>query len=250
LGDEVSTPSSEHIQFLRRLDSLADLASDDRAALAALSSRVKPIAEKRDIAREGSRPAEICMVIEGIVCSYKMLSNGRRQILAFHFAGDVPGLQSLHLKTMDHTLSTLTAARVGYVQQDEMKALVRARPGVAEALSRLSMVDASISREWIANIGRRSSLERVAHLICECFARMRVLGLCKASDFELPLTQVEISDATGLSVVHVNRVMKELRRLGLIETNGGVHGILDWEALRETADFDAAYLHLRRPVAA
>jgi CRP-like cAMP-binding protein len=160
----------------------------------------------------------------------------------------MPDLQSLYLKTMDHTIASVTAARVAFVPHEAVKALIRARPGVADALSRLMLVDAAIYREWIANIGRRSSMERVAHVICECFVRMRALGLCKQSNFELPLTQIELGDATGLSVVHVNRVMKELRRLGLIETNGGIHAILDWEMLQETADFDPGYLHLRRQV--
>jgi DNA-binding transcriptional regulator LsrR (DeoR family) len=86
----------------------------------------------------------------------------------------------------------------------------------------------------------------VAHVICECFARLRAVGLAKLRTFELPLSQMELADATGLSNVHVNRTMRELRRLGLVETNSKVHGILDWELLQETADFDPAYLHLRR----
>jgi CRP-like cAMP-binding protein len=241
-------PSQEHSRLIRQLESITELSRDDRDALATLPLRIRSIAEKRDIVREGARPAESCLVTEGMVCRYKMLSNGRRQILSFHHSGDMPDLESLYLKTMDHTIASVTAARVAFVPHEAVKALIHARPGIADALSRLILVDASIYREWIANIGRRSSMERVAHVICECFVRMRALGLCKQSSFELPLTQIELGDATGLSVVHVNRVMKELRRLNLIETNGGIHAILDWEMLQETADFDPGYLHLRRQV--
>jgi CRP-like cAMP-binding protein len=242
-------PSPEHGRLIRQLESIIQLSADDKAALASLPLRIKSVGERRDIIREGSQAVESCLVVDGMVCRYKMLSNGRRQILSFHYPGDVPDLQSLHLKTMDHSLASITAARVAFIPHEAVRALFRERPGVADALSRHLQIDASISRDWIANIGRRTSLERVAHVICECFSRMRALGLCKQADFELPLTQAELSDATGLSMVHVNRTMKELRRLKLVETNGGIHGILDWEMLQETADFDPAYLHLRRQAA-
>ena len=238
--------SPDHTRLIRQLESIIQLSAEDKAALAGLPLRIKSVGERRDIIREGSQAVESCLVVEGMVCRYKMLSNGRRQILSFHYPGDVPDLQSLHLRTMDHSLASITAARVAFIPHEAVRALFRARPGVADALSRHLQIDAAISRDWIANIGRRTSLERVAHVICECFVRMRALGLCKQADFELPLTQAELSDATGLSLVHVNRTMKELRRLKLVETNGGIHGIVNWEALQETADFDPGYLHLRR----
>jgi CRP-like cAMP-binding protein len=175
-----------------------------------------------------------------------MRASGRRQILSFHFSGDMPDLQSLYLRTMDHSLASVTAARVAFVPHEAVRALVHAHEGVANALSRLAVVAGSIFGEWIFNVGRRNARERIAHVICECFVRMRALGVATKSNFELPLTQLELSDATGLSQVHVNRTMRELRRLGLIESNGKVHGILDWEMLQETADFDPSYLHLRR----
>jgi CRP-like cAMP-binding protein len=238
--------SSELTFLLRQLDSIVELAPADRNAILALPFRSKTVVEKRDLLREGSHPVESCLVLEGIVCRYKMLSNGRRQILSFHFPGDMPDLQSLYLRTMDHSIAAITPARVAFIPHEAVRTLIRARPNVADAFSRASMIDASIYREWIANVGRRTSLERVAHVICECFARLRAVGLAKPRTFELPLSQMELADATGLSNVHVNRTMRELRRLGLVETNSKVHGILDWELLQETADFDPAYLHLRR----
>lgn len=240
--------SAEHARLIRQLETIIELSGEDRAALATLPLRFKTVAERRDIFREGSRPSESCLIVEGIVCRHKTLSNGRRQILSFHFSGDMPDLQSLHLKTMDHALATVTAARLAFVPHEAVRALMRGREGIFDALSRHSLIDSSIHREWIANIGRRTALERVAHVICECFVRMRALGLVKLSSFELPLSQSELADATGLSNVHVNRTMKELRRLGLIESKGKVHGIVDWEMLQGTAGFDPAYLHLRRQV--
>jgi len=240
--------ADDHAPLIRQLESTGDLSDKDRNALRTLPLRIRTLAERRDIFREGSQPTESCLVLDGILCRYKMLSNGRRQILSFHFAGDMPDLQSLYLNAMDHSLASITTARIALVSHDAVLSLIHAHPGVSDALARHAMIDASIFREWIANVGRRTSIERVAHVICECFVRMRALGVAQLSDFELPLTQSELADATGLSNVHVNRTMKEIRRLKLVETNGSVHGIRDWELLQEAADFDPAYLHLRRLV--
>jgi CRP-like cAMP-binding protein len=236
--------------LVTQLDLIFDLSKDDRAAIESLPVRTKMVGERRDVIREGVVPTECCIVVGGMLCRYKMLSNGRRQILSFHFPGDMPDLQSLHLKTMDHSVATITESRLAFVPHDVVRRLIRTRPGVADALMQHLLVDAAIYREWIANVGRRTALERVAHLLCECFVRMSELGIVKQSTFELPLTQAEIGDATGLSNVHVNRTLKELRRLGLIATNGKVHAILDWEMLRDAAGYDSAYLHLRRKMLA
>lgn len=238
-------PRSDLYRLISQLDLIFELSKDDRAAIEGLPVRTKTIAERRDIIREGATPTECCLVVEGMVCRYKMLSNGRRQILSLHLSGDMPDLQSLHLATMDHSVATITEARLAFIPHEAVRKLIRTRPSVADALIRHLLVDAAIYREWIANVGRRTALERVAHLVCECFSRMRALGLAKQPTFELPLTQVEIGDATGLSNVHVNRTLKELRRQKLIESNGKLHAILDWERLRDAAGFDPAYLHFR-----
>jgi CRP-like cAMP-binding protein len=236
----------ELLRLIAQLETITDLSKADRDALRALPFRMRTIAERRDLIRENSQPVESCLVVEGMLCRYKMLSNGRRQILSFHFPGDMPDLQSLHLTNMDHSIASITPSKVALIPHEAVRDLARTTPTAAAALAKHGLIDSSISREWVANIGRRTALERVAHLICECFVRQRAIGLAKTSTFELPLTQSEIGDAMGLSNVHVNRTMRELRRLGLIETNGKVHGISDWEMLQETGDFDPAYLHLKR----
>ncbi len=199
------------------------------------------MAEKRDIIREGGKPTERCLTRDGFACRYKMLSNGRRQILSFHYPGDMP----VHLKVRDHALLSVTPVRTAFIPHDAVRAIMRERPGVGNALGRHQMINAAIYREWICNIGRRAAIGRVAHLVCERLVRMRLVGLANAEGFELPLTQTEIGDATGLSNVHVNRTMKELGTLGLVKTNTKVHGILNWEALQEVGDFDPTYLQLR-----
>jgi CRP-like cAMP-binding protein len=161
----------------------------------------------------------------------------------------MPDLQSLNLETMDHSISALVPTRVAFIAHDAINRMTEALPSVGKVLAKHALVDGSIFREWVANVGRRSALERIAHVICECFVRMRALGLVQQSTFELPLTQAEIGDATGLSNVHVNRSMQQLRRQGLIATVGKIHSILNWEQLQETADFRPAYLHLRPAIA-
>jgi CRP-like cAMP-binding protein len=245
----MSGVSPDHARLIRQLESIAQLNDADCAALATLPMRVKAIGENRDIVREGERPTESCLILEGLVCRYKMVIGGRRQIVSFHFPGDLPDLQSLHLDLMDHSLGALTPTRVAFISHDAIRTIARSHPGVADAFYKHALVDGSIFREWVANVGRRTALERIAHVICECFVRMRALGLVQKETFELPLTQLEMGDATGLSNVHVNRTLQELRRLLLIKTTGKTHTILDWPLLQETADFRPGYLHLRPQIA-
>ena len=245
----MSQVSPDHARLILQLGSIAVLDDADRLALAGLPLRLKNVAENRDIAREGSRRTESCLVLEGLVCRYKMVAGGRRQILSFHFSGDMPDLQSLHLDVMDHSLAALTAVRVAFIPHEAIRAMTRKHNGVGDALMRHALVDGSIYREWIANLGRRTALERIAHVMCETYVRMRSLHLVPIGEFELPLTQAELGDATGLSNVHVNRTLQELRKLGLITTLKKKHRIVDWALLQETADFDPAYLHLKQATA-
>lgn len=241
----MAAPPPGHGQLIRQLETIILLSADDRRAIATLPLRIKEFRENRDLIREGSRPTDCCLIISGLVARYKMVASGRRQILSFHFAGDMPDLQSLNLERMDHGLVALTPTRAAFIPHEAVRRVIASHAGVGEALVRHAMVDGSIFREWIANVGRRTALERIAHLICECFVRMRALGLADQESFELPLTQGELGDATGLSNVHVNRTMKELRQLGVIKTAGKLHSIADWDMLQETGDFDPGYLHLR-----
>jgi CRP-like cAMP-binding protein len=246
--------SSEHSRLIRQLETIAELSAADKAVLAALPLRLKSIRENRDIVREGDRPAECCLILKGLVCRAKMVAGGRRQILSFHFPGDLADLQSLNLGIMDHSLTALTPTQVAFITHDAIRAAINASAGVREAFVTHAMVDGAIFREWIANVGRRTATERIAHIFCECFVRMRALGLVSEETFELALTQADLADAAGLSNVHVNRTLQELRRLGVIKTTGKMHAILNWDLLQEIGDFNPAYLHLkasaRRPVEA
>lgn len=244
-GGANGTP--EHARLVRKLCAVADMPADAIRAVRSLPLRVKDLVEGADVVSEGDRPSECCLLVEGWIARYKVLQHGQRQIFSFHIPGDIPDLQSLHLKTMDHSLCALTAARVAYIPHAALAEAMRSHPALLAACWRDTLVDAAVFREWMAGIGRRSAYQRIAHLFCELYVRLRTVGLNEDRGFPLAITQVEIADALGLTSVHVNRVLKELRTDGLIETSGRHLRILDWEGLQAGGDFDPTYLHLRVP---
>jgi len=241
-------PIDPHHKLTRQIETITRLDEGDRIAIRGLPMRTRVVEENRDIFREGLRSTECCVILSGVACRYKIVAGGRRQILSFHFAGDMPDLQSLLLERMDHSLGALSRATVAFISHDALRAVGIERPTLATAFNRQALVDGSIFREWIANVGRRVATERVSHLICECYERMRALGLTTTERFELPITQNELGDATGLSTVHINRTMQALRKAGLVVSQGKVHSIPDWRRLRETADYSPDYLHLLAPL--
>lgn len=239
---EVSSP--EHARLIRKLETIAVLSAAEKRALAEIPLRLKSFGEDADLSREGEAPTECCLVVEGLVCRYRVLGAGQRQIMSLHLAGDIPDLQSLHLIVLDHSLGSLTPGRAAYLPHAAVRDLTDRFPNITAAFWRDTLIDASITREWLAGVGRRSAHQRVAHLICEVFVRSRALHLIEARLFELPMTQAELGDALGLSTVHVNRVLQDLRRDALIIWRGKSILIQDWERLRVAGDFDPAYLHL------
>jgi CRP-like cAMP-binding protein len=181
---------------------------------------------------------------EGIACWSKTTGTGKRQILSFQIPGDLPDMQSIHLTTLDSTLTTLSPCRVAFVQHEPLRAICRQRAAVASAFWRMTLIDAAIFREWVANVGSRQAYSRVAHLLCEMVVRLRAVGLADGHVCELPITQSELADATGLSTVHVNQTLQSLRRKKLIRWKDSKLEVLDWEGLPHAGDFDASYLHL------
>jgi CRP-like cAMP-binding protein len=237
--------SKAHEQLVRKLQAIYTLGADDVAAIGELPLRFREVTENTDLVREGDQPHECCLLVDGFVCRYKVLGQGQRQIFSFHIAGDIPDLQSLHIGTMDHSLGALTPCRVAYISHAAMTRLIRAQPNLAAAFWRDTLIDAAVFREWLAGVGRRSAYERIAHLVCEIFVRLRSVGLTDGLEFKLPITQGEIADSLGLTPVHVNRVLQQLRAEGLIATRGARWSVGDWERLQEVGDFDPAYLHLQ-----
>lgn len=236
-----------HERLITKLESIAELSNPAKAALSALPLRFVEVPENADITRQGDDPVECGMIVEGFACRYKILSEGQRQIMSFHMAGDIPDLQSLHLRVMDHSIGALTPVVAAFIPHAALHEIARAVPEVAAVFWRDTLIDAAVFREWLAGVGRRSAHQRIAHLICEVFVRLRSLRLAKSGSFQLPVTQVELADALGLSAVHVNRVLQDLRREGLIDYRGRFVVIEDWPGLEVRGDFDPEYLHLMDP---
>lgn len=231
--------------LVRRLEGIADLTEDDKQLLLGLPTHVRGFEADQDIVREGDRPAECAMVIEGFVCRYKVVADGRRQIMSFHTTGDIPDLHSLHLPTLDDSICALVPTKMAFIPHQAIESLVRQSPTITGALWRLTLIDASIFREWMLGLGRRSAYQRVAHLLCETALRFKQVGLGGERGYTFPITQAELGDALGISTVHANRVVQELRRNELIIWQGSTLTILDWDGLQLAADFDPAYLHQR-----
>lgn len=236
--------------LIAKLRSIAELPNSSEQALLALPFRVRSFAENTDIVRQGDRPGECALLLDGFACRYKVLGEGQRQIMSFHIPGDIPDLQSLHLPVMDHSLMALTPTKLAFIPHLALNDLTRTYPEITVAFWRDTLIDASVFREWLAGVGRRTAHQRIAHLICEVYVRMRSVGLAEKGGFPLPVTQAELGDSLGLSTVHVNRVLQDLRRDGLISSKGRFVVIQDWEQLKAAGDFEAGYLHLRMAEAA
>jgi CRP-like cAMP-binding protein len=232
--------------FIRKLESIFDLTAEERLTVESLPARIRDVKAGEALAREGDRPTHCCLIIAGLACRSKLVGDeGGRQIMSFHISGDIPDLQSLHVDLMDHDLAMLQTGKVAFIPHADIKAMNEQHPRVSAALWRNTLIDASIFRQWMVGIGRKSAYARVAHLICELLVLARSVGLAEYAIEQTP-TQEELGDALGLSVVHVNRTMRALREDGLVATDGRRLTVLDWEGLQSAASFTPAYLHLKK----
>jgi CRP-like cAMP-binding protein len=240
----VAGPHPPQALMIRKLDSIFPLSDEERRVLQDVPVQVTVLKADQDIVRVGDRPSQSFVLLEGFTCVYKLTSEGKRQIMAVHVPGDMPDLQSLHLKVMDNSIATISRCTIGFIQHEDLRRVCERYPRLAAAFWRETLVDASIFREWLLNIGRRESYTRMAHLLCEFLMRLKVVGLAENDTFDLPITQAELADAIGTSTVHVNRVLQALRADGLIRTKGAQVAVPDWDRLKEAGEFDPHYLHL------
>jgi CRP-like cAMP-binding protein len=241
---ELRLLNSDHDRLIRKLESIAVLSDQDREAVRGLPLSVRDYPADQTIIFEGDRPHQCCLVLTGFLCRFKDLPNGGRQIMSFHIPGDVPDLQSLHLKVMDHSLGTLEPSKLAFIPHRALLDLTARYPNLTAAFWRDTLIDGAIFREWLTGVGRRSSYGRMAHLFCELYVKFKAVGIAEDHSFRLPLTQSEIGDALGLSTVHVNRSMQELRKNGLIASKGKFLSIENWEGLKQAGEFDPTYLHM------
>lgn len=243
--NKVSTDGRTLEPLVGKLAYRVELDSADRAAVLALPFTVKLIERHHYLVREHDVAPHSCLMLSGYSVRSKMVSSGARQIVSIHMKGEMVDLQNSLLGKADHSVQMLTSSKVAMIAREEVLKLAAERPIVARAMWIDTLVDASIFREWIANVGRRDARTRIAHLLCEFALRLKVAGLGQDNGYELPMTQEQLGDATGLTSVHVNRTIKALEADGLIErTDPRSIRIGDWRKLADVGDFDSNYLHM------
>ena len=231
------------LPLLRRWSAYIELSPDDRNALLALPFTRKSFAKDSYIVREGQPAAECALLLSGFAYRQKLVHDGGRQIISIHIPTEFVDLQNSLLGVADHSVQSLGPSEVALVPLDAIIELRESHPAIRMAMWIETLIDASIFREWVVNVGRRDSRARIAHLLCELAVRLDRMTGSNSSTFEFPLTQEQLADATGLTPVHTNRTLQALRKEGLIELNGRSLKVLDWEGLREIGDFDELYLH-------
>jgi CRP-like cAMP-binding protein len=247
------SPAGEKLMSARTLTPMvgklaywADFDAADEQALLNLPHKIKRIGRNGYIAREGEQTTHSCLMLSGFAMRHKILGDGARQICAVHMKGDMVDLQNSFLGVADHSVQVLTDAEVAFIPRDEVKRIAFERPNVGQAMWYDTLVDASIFREWIANVGRRDAHTRIAHLFCEFSLKLKVAGLGELTDYELPMTQEQIADCVGLTPVHVNRTLKKLEAEELITRRSHRSVTIgDWNKLAQAGDFDSSYLHLQ-----
>lgn len=228
---------------LRMRDSVGEREAD---VLRTAIARIEEVPAGRTIVRTGALLTQSTLLLDGMIGRYKDLSEGQRQIMEVHIAGDFVDLHGFLLKRLDHNVGALTRARIALVPHEALERITEKEPHLVRILWLSTLMDAAIQRERILSVGRRTALARIAHLICELYVRLDLVGLTQGRRFSLPLTQLDLADATGLTSVHVNRMLRQLREDELLTVRGGEATILDWEKLQKVAEFDNSYLHIER----
>ena len=230
--------------LVRKLKRILPLPEDDACAVESLPVTIRTLAARQDIVRDGDRPSQACLILDGWACGYKLIEGGRRQILSFHVPGDAPDLLNLRMGIADFSIGTLTKATVAFIPHDALRPLSMRHAAATAALWHLTLVDAAVFRQWMTGLGRRPAIERLAHLFCELYLKQRALGQAEEGSGPLPITQTDLADALGMTSVHVNRVLKDMRRQGLVTLGERMLSSERWPSLMSVANFDPTYLHL------
>jgi CRP-like cAMP-binding protein len=245
--DDQQESRSELQILIRKLGYWQKLDEADIQAIVSLKHTIKTVENHHYLVREFDRATHACVLLSGFAIRHKIVAGGHRQIVSIHMKGEFVDLQNSMLGMADHSVQMLTKGRIASIAAEDLHELAFERPNVGRAMWTDTLVDGSIFREWIANVGRRDAFARIAHLLCEFALRMEAAELGKKGNYELPMTQEQLADATGLTPVHINRTMKQLRARGLIEGNSPRSIIIgDWRKLAEAGDFNSNYLHLQK----
>jgi CRP-like cAMP-binding protein len=233
----------KHLMKLRARDELSD--AEERAIIAAVSE-YRDYPTDRTFIRAGEELEHSTLLLEGMMCRYKDLSDGQRQITELHVPGDFADMHSFTLKHLDHNVMTLTPCRAAIVPHERLRTITEQFPHLTRIYWFGTNLDAAIHREWEVSLGRRTALAKVAHLFCELYVRLGIVGLTEGTSYELKLTQTDLAESLGLTSVHVNRTLRELREQGLVEFRGSRVEISDLPRLERVAEFSPDYLYLEK----
>ena len=228
--------------LIKKLEGYVSLDEEDKRLLNSVVQQPRTVAAHVDLAKEGEKPLDVHLILEGFACRYKFTAEGSRQIMAFLLPGDFCDLHVFVLKHMDHSIATISRCTVVDIPRGEILRLLE-RPRVSLALWCAALVDAAVLREWLLNVGQRHAAQRLAHVLCELLLRLRIVGLADKS-YELPISQTDLADTIGTSNVHLNRVLQELRKAKLITWKGDTLVILDIDQLMKFSGFNPNYLHI------
>lgn len=219
-----------------------ELSNDELAAVEASVAEVRILPARKTILKTGERPDHSVFLIEGFISRHMDAKNGKRQLVALQIPGDFVGLQAFPLRHLDYDKATITECSVGIVPHERLRAIQRDMPHLTQMLWFSTLLDAAIHREWIFRLGRLNALGRLAHFFAETEHRLQAIGRAEEGHFSLPLVQQDLAEATGMTPIHLNRTLSELRRLELLEFRDGAVSVLDREGLWRVAEFDPAYL--------
>lgn len=229
------------VSMLSRRDRLSDA---ERTLIEQLPRRVRSFANGDELVVENARSEESCLVLSGFTARAQFLSDGKRQFTALHVPGDFVDLHALMLKVMDHSVVAVGRCEAAFIPHSSLLKLIESAPHVGRLFWLSTVIDAAIQRTWITNLGRRTPSQHIAHLLCELYVRLEVVGLARDGSFDFAATQTDVADMVGLSLVHVNRTIQELRSARLVSWRNGHVRIDDLERLQQFADFDPTYLNL------
>ena len=233
----------KHLLRTRARHSISD---DEERAIRALVGEIREYPARKTFIHAGDRLYHSTMLLDGLMCRYKDLRSGQRQIAELHVPGDFADLHSFSLKRLDHNIMTLTPCRVAFVPHERLQALTHDHPHLTRVYWFSTNLDAPIHREWELSLGRRDAVARMAHLFCELHARLALVGLADDDGYRLKLTQSDLAECLGLTPVHINRSLRQLRELGLVTFRSSRVDLHDLTGLRKLAEFDPAFLYLEK----
>lgn len=231
-----------HLAKVRARDTIS---SEEEQVVRDLMGEVRDISSHTTCIQAGDPLSNSTLLVDGVMCRYKDLPDGQRQITGLHVSGDFLDLHSFTLKHLDHNIMALTPCRVILASHERLKVMTQEQPHLTRVYWFLTSLDAAIHREWVLSLGRRNAIQRLAHLICELQTRLALVGRADDTGFDLALTQIDLADCVGLTPVHVNRTLRELRERGLMDFRGRRVSILDLDGLKSLAEFDIGYLYLQ-----